>query len=254
MTLPHKPPSRPGIGLTLGLIALYAASIQLVSTALMLLLGPNWLWRTLLLTEIGFLLGLWCWLRRRWDCAALGLRPVSWHEGLVIVLWFQAIAFASDAAVLWLVPEALVDSYLRLFHPAGPGEWAALATVAILLAPVLEELLFRGLLLAAVKRRFGIRTAVVSTALLFALIHAKPLQVAAALPLGVILAAYVARGGSVYVTMAAHIIGNAFSFLGLVFPGIPWVSADWRPDTVSGLSSLVTAVVLLGGFLRRHRP
>ncbi len=241
----------PTIGLALGLIALYAAGIQLVSTALMLLLGPNWLWRTLLLTET---LLLW-WLQRRLSCfdpTELGLKPISWREAIRIVLWFQAIAFASDATVLWLAPESLVDSYLRLFHPAGPGEWAALAAVAVLLAPALEELLFRGLLLAAVKRRFGIRTAVVSTTLLFALIHAKPLQVAAALPLGVILAAYVARGGSVYVTMAAHIIGNAFSFLGLVFPGIPWVSADWRPDTVSGLFSLTAAVILLGRFLRRY--
>lgn len=253
MTLPHKPPSRPGIGLTLGLIALYAAGIQLISTTLTLLLGPNWLWRTLLLTEASL---LW-WLWRRLPCfdpTELGLKPTSWREGIRIVLWFQAIAFASDAAVLWLVPKDLVDSYLRLFHPAGPSEWAALATVAILLAPALEELLFRGLLLAAIKRRFGIRAAVVSTTLLFALIHAKPLQVAAALPLGVMLAAYVARGGSLYVTMTAHMLGNAFSFLGLVFPGIPWVSADWRPDTVSGLSSLGIAIVLLGGFLRRHPP
>jgi len=168
------------------------------------------------------------------------------------VLWFQAIAFASDAAVLWLAPEALVDSYLRFFRPAGPGEWFALATVAILLAPALEELLFRGLLLTAVKRRLGVRAAVAGTALLFALIHVKPLQVVAALPLGVMLGAYVARGGSVYVTMVAHMLGNAFSFLGLMFPGIPWVSADWRPDPVSGLLSLTAAVILLRCFLRRY--
>ncbi len=241
----------PTIGLALGLIALYATGVQLAGAALTALLGPDWLWRTLLLTEAWL---LW-WLQRRLRCfdpAELGLKPISWGEGLRIVLWFQAIAFASDAAVLWLAPESLVDSYLRLFRPAGPGEWFALAAVAVLLAPALEELLFRGLLLAAVKRRLGVRAAVVGTALLFALIHVKPLQVAAALPLGVMLGAYVARGGSVYVTMAAHMLGNAFSFLGLVFPGIPWVSADWRPDTVSGLFSLTAAVILLGRFLRRY--
>ncbi len=243
----------PTVGLALGLIALYAAGIQVASTFLMLVLGANWLWRTLLLTET--LLLWWLWRRlQRFDPTELGLKPTPWREGIRIVLWFQAIAFASDAAVLWLVPETLVDSYLRFFRPAGPGEWAALAAVAALLAPALEELLFRGLLLAAVKHRFGIHAAVVSTTLLFALIHVKPLQVAAALPLGAMLAAYVARGGSVYVTMAAHMLGNAFSFLGLVFPGIPWVSADWRPDTISGLLSLLAAVVLLGGFLRRYPP
>ncbi len=244
----------PTIGLALGLIALYAAGVQMVGTALTVLAGPAWLWRSLLLTEVGFLLGLWHWLRRHVDREALGLRPVSWREGLMIVLWFQAIAFASDAAVLWLVPSDLVEDYLAIFRPANHSEWLALAGVAAFTAPVIEELLFRGLLLATLKRQLGIRAAVLGTALLFAVVHLKPVQVVAALPLGVILAAYVARGGSLYVTMAAHILGNAVSFLGLVFPGIPWVSADWRPDPLGGSASLILALVLTWRFLGRYPP
>lgn len=244
---------KPSIGTALGLIALYAAGVQMASIVLMALLGPDWLWRTLLLTETLLLLWLWRWLQR-FDQTKLGLKPVSRREGVMIVVWFQAIAFASDAAVLWLAPKSLIDSYLQIFRPTNPGEWTALAAVATLLAPALEELLFRGLLLAAVKQQFGIRAAVLSTALLFAFIHIKPLQVIAALPLGIMLAAYVARGGSLYVTAAAHMLGNGFSFLGLVLPGIPWISADWRPDTVSGLFSLTIAIVLLWRFLRCYPP
>ena len=241
----------PSIGLALFLIGCYALAVQLVATVLLAWLGPLWLWRATLLAESGFLTGLLTYLRR-FDPRCLGLRPVGWADGVRIVLWFQAIAFASDAVILWLVPSTLVDDYLAVFWPATPFEWIALAGVAVGTAPVLEELLFRGLLLAALRDQFGIRSAVLGSTLLFALIHLKPLQILAALPIGLMLGAYVARGGSLYVTIAAHILGNGFSFLGLVFPGIPWISADWRPNVAEGLGSLAVAVVLLGWFLRCH--
>jgi len=241
----------PSVGLALFLIGCYALVVQLVATVLLTWLGPLWLWRATLLAESGFLTGLLHYLRR-FDPHSLGLRPVGWAEGVRIVLWFQAIAFASDAAILWLAPPTLVDDYLALLRPAVPLEWIGLAGVAVVAAPVLEELLFRGLLLAALRQQFGIRRAVLGSTLLFALIHLKPLQIMAGLPIGLMLGAYVARGGSLYVTIAAHMLGNGFSFLGLVFPGIPWISADWRPNAAEGLGSLAVAVVLLGWFLRCH--
>ncbi len=241
------------MGAVLVLIVAYTVVIQLLTVALLAVMGPSWLWRGLLLTECLFLLWL-AFFIRRYDPAILGLRPVSWHQGLLVVLWFQAIAFASDAAVLWLVPNAMIESYLAAFKPSLPMEWLGLAGVAILTAPVLEELLFRGMLLGALSTRFSIHTAILGTTLLFAAVHVKPVQVIAALPLGYMLAAYVARGGSLYVTAAAHILGNGFSFLGLVIPGIPWISADWRPDTLNGLGSLILALCLLTCFLKRYPP
>jgi len=239
------------VGLALFLIGCYALAVQLVATLLLAWLGPLWLWRATLVAESGFLAGLLRYLRR-FDPHSFGLRPVGWVDGVRMVLWFQAIAFASDAAVLWLTPAALVDDYLAPLQPATLFEWIALAGVAVVAAPVLEELLFRGLFFAALRHQFGIRTAVFGSTLLFALIHLEPVQILAGLPIGLMLGVYVARGGSLYVTIAAHILGNGFSFLGLVFPGVPWMSADWRPNAAQGLGSFVVAVFLLGWFLRCH--
>ncbi len=239
------------VGPVLFVIGCYALAVQLFAAALLAWLGPLWLWRATLLVEAGFLAGLIIHLKR-FDPYLLGLRPVGWAEGIWVVLWFQAIAFASDAVILWLAPSTLVGDYLAGFRPAAPLEWVALAGVAIGAAPVIEELLFRGLLLAALRHRFGIRGAVLGSTVLFALIHLKPVQILAALPLGLMLGAYVARGGSLYVTAAAHILGNGFSFLGLMFPGIPWISAEWHPSTAEGLGSLAVAVVLFGWFLYRY--
>ncbi len=240
----------PGIGTALGLIALYAVGVQLASAVIAGALGPLWFWRALLLGESALLAWMVPFLRR-YDRRALGLRPVSWREGVVVVLWFQAIAVAMDAVVLWLAPAALVQSYLASFRPANLWEWLALGTVATGLAPILEELLFRGVLLAALRRHFRPAAAVLGSAVLFALVHIKPVQIAAALPLGWMLAHYVARGGSLYVTIAAHMAGNGLSLLGLLVPGLPWLSASWRPSDAEGLLALGSAAVLLAAFARR---
>ncbi len=241
----------PSVGPVLFLIACYVLAVQLLSGVFLLWLGPSWLWRASLVAELGFLAGLIAYLKR-FDPYILGLRSVAWTEAIQVVLWFQAIAFASDAAILWLAPSALVDDYLQIFQPAAPSEWVALAAVAAGAAPVIEELLFRGLLLAALRYRFGTALAIVGSALLFSLVHVDWLQILASLPLGLMLGAYVARGGSLYVTAAAHILGNGFSFLGLVLPGVPWISADWRPSDTEGAFALLAAVGLFGCFLRRY--
>ncbi|XSG84657.1 MAG: CPBP family intramembrane glutamic endopeptidase [Methylohalobius sp. ZOD2] len=235
----------------MSLIACYALVVQLAATTLLAWLGPQWLWRATLVVESGFLAALLIYVCR-FDLQSLGLRRVDWADGIKIVIWFQAIAFASDAVILWLTPAPLVDEYLQLFRPATSSEWLALAGVAAGAAPVIEELLFRGFLLAALRHRIGILTAIFGTTVLFALIHLKPVQILAALPLGLMLAAYVARGGSLYVTAAAHILGNGFSFLGLAYAGIPWISADWHPNAAEGMGSLVLAVFLLWRFLQRY--
>ncbi|GAB6068582.1 hypothetical protein JCM13664_19020 [Methylothermus subterraneus] len=233
------------------MIACYALGVQLAASALLAWLGPDWLWRATLGAEAGFLTGLVFYLRRL-DPYILGLKAVDWGEAVLVVLWLQAIAFASDAAILWLAPAALLDRYLQLFQPHSPAEWFALAALAVGVAPVIEEVLFRGLLLAALRYRLGTAAAIVASALLFSAIHLEWVQIAAALPVGLMLGAYVARGGSLYVTAAAHILGNGFSFLGLICPGLPWLSADWRPTDSEGALALLVAAGLLGKFLRRY--
>ncbi len=255
-TLTGKTPvdmESPGIGMALLLIGYYAVCVQLLAYVLLVALGPEWLWRGLLMIESLFLLWLTNYLRR-YNQRTLGLHRVSWGQGLIIVLWFLAISFASDAVVLWLAPEPMIESYLQAFTPTVPAEWLGMASVAILIAPVLEEILFRGILLGALRHRFSIHAAILGSTFLFAAVHIKPIQVIAALPLGYMLAAYVARGGSLYVTAAAHILGNGFSLLGLLIPGIPWLSANWRPDALSGSLSLMVTVLLLAIFFRQYPP
>lgn len=54
---------------------------------------------------------------------------------------------------------------------ASPGAAFAIATFAVTLAPFMEELIFRGFIFATMEKTFGVTTAVVTSATLFALSH-----------------------------------------------------------------------------------
>lgn len=236
------------------LIALYAFALQFVATALIFLLQkPYWLWWMAALVEASYLTALLHFLKRHRELLQkIGLVGFDWREALEVVLWLQAVALMGDMAIIWLAPEEMVAEYLKPFQPSGPTEWLALALVAIVLAPAIEEILFRGLLLHKLTEMRGKRFGVLSTTAAFALIHMVPLQILSAILPGLLLATYRAAGGSLYVLFMAHALGNTVSFLGLLFPGTPWISVSWEPDPLSGLLALLLTPLLGWLFLRRH--
>lgn len=81
--------------------------------------------------------------------------------------------------------------------------------VGCILAPVVEELIFRKLLLDRV-RRFGDRTAIVFTAVCFGLFHGNLSQFFYAVAIGLILGYVAVRTGKISYTIALHILINFF--------------------------------------------
>jgi len=68
-----------------------------------------------------------------------------------------------------LLPSSQEFPLQKLFN--SPASGYAIAAFAILLAPFMEELIFRGLLFAFLERLTGVAMAVAGTALLFAALH-----------------------------------------------------------------------------------
>lgn len=94
-------------------------------------------------------------------------------------------------------------------------KWVMIALVVIG-APVAEELFFRGLLLGALRRRFGSIVAVLGSAIAFTSVHygGGPLKESIMLfavvgSIGVVLGAYVIRTGRVLPTIISHSVFNA---------------------------------------------
>lgn len=86
--------------------------------------------------------------------------------------------------------------------------WEVLAAFAVIVAPVVEEIIFRGLLYPALRRIRGPRFALVVTSVLFGLIHWPPVVWAPLAVLGVFLGWLVDSTGSLLPCIVAHMAFN----------------------------------------------
>ncbi len=118
-------------------------------------------------------------------------------------------------------PDFLLQMRVELLT-GGLGALFALAVAA----PLSEELLFRGLILDGLRRRYPAGKAIVLSAVLFALAHLNPYQLAIAFGLGLFLAWLVLRTGSLWPAIWAHAGANGFG----------WVTGNWLPGDIPGLT------------------
>ena len=110
-----------------------------------------------------------------------------------------------------VVPERqpLLDSARQL----SPGGFAALCVFAIVVAPMTEEILFRGVLYATLRRYLGPLHAICLSAAAFAVLH---FHVPAMVPLfvvGFVVAYLYERTGSLVASIAAHAANNLHAML-----------------------------------------
>jgi membrane protease YdiL (CAAX protease family) len=83
-------------------------------------------------------------------------------------------------------------------------------------APIIEELVYRGLLQGALVRRVRPAVAVVVVALLFALVHFRPVQYPGLFAFGLVLGVCALRTRRLGMAIAAHVGFNA--------AGLAWVA------------------------------
>ncbi|MCX7619693.1 MAG: CPBP family intramembrane metalloprotease [Acidimicrobiales bacterium] len=133
---------------------------------------------------------------------------------LVPVLYFVLRPFLGDRDV----SEAARQTLER--GRGGVGV-AVVVALVVLVAPVTEEIFFRGLVLRAAERAYGPTAALIGTSLLFALYHFQLLQFPALLVLAVILGTIAMRTGRLGTAIFAHLGFNLTAvILVLGFPGL----------------------------------
>ena len=157
-------------------------------------------------------------------------------------------AYLFAGAVLTLTQQAVPQRWLEVFDPVrlfeGPrAERLLLAGVATVLAPVCEEIAFRGYLQTtlALRRRPG--AAIAGAALLFALLHMNPVLFPALVVLGAVFGWLTWRAGSIWPAVIAHAVNNAVTST-LVLAGAPTPPAAPVPAT-----DIAVALVFGGGVL-----
>jgi uncharacterized protein len=128
------------------------------------------------------------------------------------------VVFGAVAGVLvqWLSPKANLADTQVMLRFAHSQNWWLLGLVAVVGAPIYEELTFRGFLFSAfAKSSLGIVGTAVITSVLWALIHGYSIAgVSTIFALGLALSYILWRTGSTRVTMACHAAYNSMAFLG----------------------------------------
>jgi len=159
------------------------------------------------------------WPRRGADArrALVPLAPVS----RAAWVWSLGAGVASVVALagLWTVFGSLVRTAPNLLPDTrGLPLWTAvpMLLVAIVAAPLTEELAFRGYALGLLRRHFGVISALVLSSLMFAAAHLTqglyPTKLVVYFLFGLGLAGIVWRTGSLLPAMAVHAFGDLVFF------------------------------------------
>ncbi len=157
--------------------------------------------------------------RRRaltWRDLGLCAAAPRWYRR---TLWVTLLTFAL-ALVLTILVQRLAGRPLDNPQDAilaadglSPGSLLGLLLVAAGLGPLVEELLFRGLLYGWMRRHFGVLSSASLSALLFASVHAIPWLIPSFFAIGMVLALLYERSGSLWPPIALHGTYNAINLI-----------------------------------------
>ncbi len=172
-------------------------------------------------------------------------RPLARLIGQGTGIGLAAIA-ASTLIVSLLVAltgsDATPDQVLTGGIADTPLQLLLAIVAAVILAPLAEELLFRGLLHRGLRRRLALVPATTISSVLFAIVHidvaiSQPLALVGLTVVGVILALAYERTGSLVVPIVIHAVHNAVTIVAVV------VSSRFDLDLVAPAGGILRAVL-----------
>jgi len=108
-------------------------------------------------------------------------------------------------------PGWFMELFSRLFE-SDFGIWGGILRVVVL-APVVEELIFRGVIFSGFQRIYPAYLAIFFSALLFGLFHLNPWQLGPTFLLGLLLGYVRLRTGSLLAAIFTHALHNGMIFL-----------------------------------------
>lgn len=188
--------------------------------------------------------------------AARTMRPRAWHFGLRRTRFWPTIGWAAAGlASYW----ALAIAYSAIVQPDAEQEtleslgtdesdvWLfAAAILVIVLAPLAEELFFRGFFYMALRTRLPVVVAALIDGAVFGLIHFENAEMAEILPvlgiLGVVFCLVYEKTGSLFAVIGLHALNNFIAF------GVE--TEEWAAAGIVG-GLMIAACMVVPRFLPR---
>lgn len=188
---------------------------------------------------------------RKLTTGSLGAAPLS-EQGRSVRLWglvaatFLAAWFTGQVTAVWLgtvihSPGWEANAAARAAAPA----WL-LALAMLVLAPLGEEALVRGIVFVRLRQHLPVLASAIASALLFAVLHGNVIQIAATVPIGILLALAHEASGRLWVVVAMHMV---FNLMAVLIPAGAIAAIASLPVAVGGLVLTGIALVFIASLL-----
>lgn len=152
--------------------------------------------------------------RAPWD--AIGMRNPGWGP-LLVMIPLALLLMIVNLLILSLISVLMgefTNPQREAFAPGGVmtnEDFAFLFVTVAVMAPIAEEVFFRGMFYRYLRKRFRVAAAAVVSAILFAAAHATPILLAPMIVLGIALALVVERYESLYPAILLHALNNGIA-------------------------------------------
>ena len=154
--------------------------------------------------------------------SALGFTPVSRRTMGRVALVFVPVTLAgiainlSSQALLGTGTHSSQVSVLTQDVTPSAGTFLILFVLLVVLAPIAEEMFFRGFLFRLIRCRCSGLATVGSTAFAFAVLHGSPAVLPWLVFMGVVFGVVVEQTGSLYSSIMLHAMVNGLTVLGVI--------------------------------------
>ncbi len=167
------------------------------------------------------------------------------------VLWGLILMLAVSVVIEPVVNLFPKEWYDLVGDQLTNGGWAMFT--AVVMAPVCEEIFFRGILQKNMVRKWGPVGGIAFASAIFGLIHGIPQQIVAGFCLGIVIGWVYWRTGSLVAAMVLHAINNALGVFLTLFESEEIADRTIRQvignDTGYTAVYAVCALLLIGSFL-----
>jgi uncharacterized protein len=180
----------------------------------------------LILVQLAFLLPLvliFAW--RRIDWKYLGFGNFNWNTlglGCGLLIASYAVIIIHNLILIALGIDTQAESIFKLFENIESPVWFFI--VGVVLAPIVEEIFFRGFVFQGFRQRYGWVNSMLLSSALFAAAHLDPVALIPTFILGCLLAYMYQRSNSIWPGVILHFLVNAFglcsAYAATQFPGL----------------------------------
>lgn len=150
----------------------------------------------------------------------------------VVLIGVCSGMFVAIGLDLLPLPKQILEAYEQSSSGLLGNQSAVMIIATVILGPIVEEVIFRGLVLSRLRCVFPASAAVIFSSVLFGLTHGQLLWMAYAFLLGILLSAIAVKTGSILPSLCVHV---SFNLVGSFINRLP----------ISGIAEVFVCIAAL---------